>query len=66
MSKYKVPYMDLRDAALAAKAYSIRPVPAEMDNCVAELKFWLMQYEIGQPLPEGYKLTECPYDEEEE
>lgn len=66
MYKHKVPYSDLHNAVLEAKASTFRPAPPEMDGCVAELVFWLTQYEIGQDLPEGYKLTERPYEDEDE
>lgn len=62
----EVPYIKLRDAVLKAKASGFRPSPPEMDGCVAELVFWLMDYEIGKyPLPEDYEFTDRPYEEEE-
>jgi len=63
----EVPYIKLRDAVLKAKANSFRPSPPEMDGCVAELVFWLMDYEIGKnSLPEDYEFTNRPYEDDEE
>lgn len=63
----EVPYIKLRDAVLKAKASGFRPSPSEMDGCIAELVFWLMDYEIGKnPLPVDYEFTNRPYEDEDE